>query len=169
MQRRMLAVATLAALSVAGPVAAAQGAASKSKVTQGVVYGAVTSQGYPVTIKLSKTGRKVVRATIGIDLKCQIPPDITLPDDVKNISVSAAGKFSAEQAPERITTPPDPTTGAVITLEVSAKLTGQVNRARTRIKGTWQRKVVIFNPADPTGVAVLDTCDSGVLRFTAEN
>ena len=97
MQRRMLAVATLAALSVAGPVAAAQGAASKSKVTQGVVYGAVTSQGYPVTIKLSKTGRKVVRATIGLDLKCQIPPDITLPDDVKDISVSAAGKFTAEQ------------------------------------------------------------------------
>lgn len=169
MQRRMLAVATLAALSVAGPVAAAQGAASKSKVTQGVVYGAVTSQDYPVVIKLSKTGRKVVRATIGIDLQCQIPPNITLPDDVKNIPVSAAGKFIAEQPPERITTPPDPTTGVVITLEVSAKLTGQVNKARTRIKGTWQRKVVIFNPADPTGVAVLDTCDSGVLKFTAEN
>jgi hypothetical protein len=170
MQRRMLAVATLAALSVAGPVAAAQGAASKSKVTQGVVYGAVTSQGYPVTIKLSKTGRKVVRATIGIDLKCQIPPDITLPDDVKNIAVSAAGKFTAEQAPERITTAGDPAQGIPpITLEVSAKLTGQVNKARTRIKGTWQRKVVIFNPADPTGVAIADTCDSGVLKFTAEN
>lgn len=169
MQHRMLAVATLAALSVAGPIAAAQGAASKSKVTQGVVYGAVSSQGYPVVIKLSKTGRQVVRATIGIDLKCQIPPDITLPDDVKRISVNAAGRFSAVQAPERITTPPDPTTGAVVTLEVSARITGQVNKARTRIRGTWQRKVVIYNPADPTGVAILDTCDSGVLKFTATN
>jgi hypothetical protein len=170
MQRRMLAVATLATLSVAGPIAAAQGSAGTSRVTQGVVYGAVTSQGYPVVIKLSKTGRKVVRATVGIDLKCQVPPDITLPDDVKDIAVSAAGKFTATQAPERITTPADPATGTpAITLEVSAKLTGQVNRRRTQIKGTWQRKIVIFNPADPTGVAVLDTCDSGVLRFTATN
>ena len=169
MQRRMLAVATLAALSVAGPIAAAQGAASK-KVTQGVVYGAVTSQGYPVVIKLSKTGRKVVRATIGLDLKCQVPPDITLPDDVKDISVSAAGKFAAEQPAERVTTPGDPAQGIPpLTLEVSAKLTGKVNKARTRITGTWQRKVVIFNPADPTGVAILDTCDSGVLKYTATN
>ena len=169
MQRRMLAIAALASLSVAGPVAAAQGA-SASKVTQGVVYGAVTSQDYPVVIKLSKTGRKVVRATIGIDLRCQVPPNITLPDDVKNIPVSAAGKFAAEQPAERVTTPADPASGApAITLEISAKLTGQVNRTRTRIKGTWQRKIVIFNPADPTGVAILDTCDSGVLNFTATN
>ena len=59
------------------PITAAQGAASRSKVTQGVVYGAVTAQGYPVVIKVSKTGRKIVRATVGLDLKCQVPPDIT--------------------------------------------------------------------------------------------
>ena len=169
MQRRMLAAAALASLSVAGPVAAAQGA-SASKVTQGVVYGAVTSQDYPVVIKLSKTGRKVVRATIGMDLQCQIPPNITIPDDVKNIPVSAAGKFGAEQLPEKIVTPADPASGTpAITIEVSAKLTGRVNKARTSIKGTWQRKVVIYNPADPTGVAIADTCDSGPLNFTATN
>jgi len=166
MPRRMLVVAALASLSVAGPITAAQGAASRSKVTQGVVYGAVTAQGYPVVIKLSKTGRKVVRATVGIDLKCQVPPDITIPDDVKNIPVSAAGKFSAEQPVTRI--PANPAAGTPA-IDVSAKLTGQTNKARTRIKGTWQRKIVIYNPADPTGVAVLDTCDSGVLNFTATN
>jgi hypothetical protein len=54
-------------------------------------------------------------------------------------------------------------------IDVSASLTGTVNKARTQIKGTWQRKVVIYNPADPTGVAILDTCDTGVLRYTAKN
>jgi len=166
MQRRILALAVLASCAIAGPITAAQASAGSSRVTRGVVYGAVTSQGYPVVIKLSKTGRKVVKASIGLELKCQIPPDITLPDDVSNIAVSAAGKFAAEQPVTRI--PADPATG-VPALDVSAKLTGQVNKARTRITGTWERKIVIYDPADPTVTKVADTCDSGVQRFTAEN
>ena len=126
----------------------------------------MTAQDYPVVIQLSKTGRKVVRADIGLDLKCQIPPDITIPDGVKNIPVSAKGKFSAEQPVTRI--PASPATG-IPALDISAKLTGTVNKARTRIKGTWQRKVVIYDPNDPTGVAVVDTCDTGVLKFTLTN
>jgi len=165
MKRRMLAVGALTSLAVAGPITAAQGASSRANVTQGVVYGAVTSQSFAVMIELSKTGRKVVKAAIGLDLKCQVPPDITIPDGVTNIPVSAAGKFQAEQAE---TVPADPVSG-VPRLDVTAKLTGQVNKARTRIIGTWTRKVVIYNPADPTGVAIADTCDSGLLRFTAKN
>lgn len=160
MKRRMLAVAALASFAAATPIAIAQGA------TLGTVFGGVTAQDYPVVIQLSKTGRKVVRADIGLDLKCQMPPDITIPDGVKNIPVSAKGKFGAEQPVTRI--PADPAAG-VPALDISAKLTGTVNKARTRIKGTWQRKVIIYNPADPTGVAVLDTCDTGVLKFTLTN
>lgn len=167
MQHRMLAVAALASVAAAGPIAGAQGASSKTGVTQGVVFGAVTSQGFPVVIKIGKTkGKDVVkRATIGLDLKCQMPPDITIPDDVEEIPMTK-GKFAAEQAPQVI--PADPTTG-VPKLEVSAKLTGQMNARRTQIKGTWQRKVVIYNPTDPTGTAILDTCDTGVLNYTARN
>jgi len=160
MQRRVLAVAALASIAGAVPVAVAQGA------TLGTVFGGVTAQDYPIVIQLSKTGRKVVRADIGLDLKCQIPPDITIPDGVKNIPVSASGNFAAEQPVTRI--PADPAQG-IPALDISAKLTGKVNKARTSIKGTWQRKVVTYNPADPTGVAVLDTCDTGVLNYTAKN
>jgi hypothetical protein len=160
MQRRMLAVAALASLGIAGPVALAQGAAL------GTVFGGVTAQDFPVVIQLSKTGRKVVRADIGLDMKCQMPPDITIPDGVKNIPVSAAGKFAAEQPVTRVAA--DPANG-VPALDISAKLTGTVNKARTQIKGTWQRKVVIYNPADPTATQVLDTCDTGVLSYTARN
>ncbi len=166
MKRRMLAVTALASVAAAGPIAAAQGASSSAKAAKGVVYGAVTSQGFPVVIQLSKTGRQVVRAAIGLDLKCQIPPDITIPDEVTKVPVTAAGKFSAEQPVTRI--PADPATGAPA-IDVSAKLTGTVNKARTQIKGTWQRKVVIYNPADPTGAAILDTCETGVLSYTAKN
>ena len=109
MQHRMLAVAALAAVSVAAPIAAAQGATSTAKVMQGVFYGGVTATGYPVVIQLSKTGRKVVKATIGLELKCQTPGDITLPDSFKNIPVSKAGKFSHTYGPEEIAA--DPATG----------------------------------------------------------
>jgi hypothetical protein len=162
MKRRMLAVAGLASLGVAGSTGLAQGATA----TIATVFGGVTAQDFPVVIQLSKTGRKVVSADIGLDLKCQMPPDITIPDGVKNIPVSKAGKFAAEQAVTHI--PADPVAG-IPAFDVSAKLTGTVNKARTRIKGTWQRKVVIYDPADPTGVAIVDTCDTGVLRYTAKN
>jgi hypothetical protein len=158
MKRRMLAVTTLASLAAAGPIAIAQGAAIAT------VFGGVTAQDFPVVIQLSKTGRKVVRADIGLDLQCQLPPNITIPDGVKNIPVSAAGKFTAEQPVTRV-----PAENGIPALDISAKLTGAVNRARTRIKGTWQRKVVIYDPNDPTGTAVLDTCDTGVLRYVANN
>jgi hypothetical protein len=162
MQRRMLAVAALASLAVAGPVAIARAA-----TTPHVVFGTVTSQGYPIVIKLSKSGRLVVRATIGLDLVCQQPPNITIPDDVTRIAVSATGRFSAEQPVTRVDA--NPATG-VPALDVSAKLIGRVNKARTEIKGVWQRKIVIYDPADPMGVGTpLDTCDTGLLSFKATN
>ena len=160
MKRRMLAVVALASLAGAGPVALASGA------TIGTVFGGVTAQEYPVVIQLSKTGRKVVRADIGLDVKCAMPPDIQLPDGVKNIPVSAAGRFTAEQALTRV--PADLANG-VPAFDVSAKLVGRVNKARTQITGTWQRKLVLYDPADPTTTKVYDTCDTGVLRFTARN
>ena len=167
MQRRMLAVATLAALAAAGPIGVAQGASSKSKVTQGVVFGAVTSQDFPIVIELSKTGRKIVRATIGLDLKCATPDvSLTIPDGVRNVAVSASGKFTAEQP---VTREPANTATGTPAYDFSAKFTGTVNKARTRIKGSWQRKLVLYNPADPTATQILDSCDTGVLSFTARN
>jgi hypothetical protein len=95
------------------------------------------------------------------------PPNITIPDDISKIAVSATGRFSAEQPVTRVDA--NPATG-VPALDISAKLTGRVNKARTQIKGTWQRRIVIYEMADPTGVAApFDVCDTGVLNFTAAN
>ena len=166
MQHRMLAVAALAAVSVAAPIAAAQGATSTAKVVRGVFYGGVTASGYPVVIQLSSTGRKVVKATIGLELKCQTPGDITLPDSFKNIPVSKTGKFSHAYGPEEIAA--DPATG-VSKVQVSGSISGKwANRAHTRIKGTWTQKIIAISAADPTGATILDTCDSGVVSYRVD-
>jgi hypothetical protein len=163
----MLAAAALTAVTVAAPIAGAQGAtATKAKVVQGVFYGGVTVAGYPVVIQLSATGRKVVRATIGLELKCTTPGDITLPDSFKDIPVSkTTGKFSHTYGPEEIAA--DPATG-VSKVQVSGSISGTVNKAKTRVKGTWTQKIVAFSAADPTGATILDTCDSGVVSYTAK-
>jgi hypothetical protein len=166
MKRRMLAVATLASLAAVGPIAAAQGAAPKSKTLADVVFGGVAAQGYPVVIELSKTAKKVVSATIGIEMKCVTPGDITVPDTFKNLPISSAGKFSSAYGPTEV--PGDPGSG-VSKIIVSGFITGKLNRLRTSIKGTWNAKVIAISAADPTGATVLDTCDSGSVSYTAKN
>ncbi len=166
MKRRMLAVATLAALAVAGPVAIAQGATSKSKTLTDVVFGGVAAQGYPVVIELSKSAKKVVTATIGIEMKCLTPGDITVPDTFKNLTINSSGKFSSAYGPTDV--PGDPSVG-ILKIVVSGSITGTLNKARTRIKGTWNAKVVAISAADPTGATVLDSCDSGKVNYTAKN
>jgi len=165
MQRRMLAVAALATVAATAPIAAAQGAASsKAKVAQGFVFGGVTATGYPVVIRLSRSGKRVVRASIGLELKCQTPGDLTLPDFFEKLPITA-GRFGVAYGPQEI--PGDPATG-VSKIVVSGFIKGRVNRARTQIKGTWSQQVVAYNAADPTGATVLDTCDSGVVSYTAD-
>jgi len=166
MQRRILAVAALAALAVAGPVAASA-AATKQKATpappEAVIFGTVTKQGYPVVIELSKSARKVVRAAIGLELTCAMPPNITLPDAFTNMKISKAGRFADALPTTRVAA--DPSIG-LPAVDVSASIRGQLNKSKTAIKGTWQRKVVIYEPSDPTGVAIQDTCHTTV-KFTA--
>jgi hypothetical protein len=171
MQRRMLAVAALASLGVAGPIAGAQGAASKPRVMQGVVFGGVTAvtneagvkeSSYPVVIKLNRAATSVVRATIGLDLRCGAPGEITIPDDVTNVPIKA-GVFVAQQPVQHVDA--DATTGAPA-FDVSARVSGRLNRAHTQIKGSWTRTLVIYSPEAPT--TVLDTC-SATVRYVATN
>jgi len=164
--QRILTIAALATLAIAVPAAATSAATKpKPKPAPHVVFGAVTSQGYPVVVELSKTGRKVVNATIGLEVKCQMPPDITLPDTFTNMTISKTGKFKGVVPLTRL--PADPATGQPA-IDVTASVSARVNKARTRITGTWQRRIVIYDLTDPTGVKVFDTCDTGPLRFTAK-
>jgi len=158
MQRRILGLAALSSLALGVPVAGAQG-------VRGVVFGGTSAQDYPVVIELSKTGRKVVRASTVLDLECLVPPDTTLPDRFRGLPISKAGRFALTTAPTRV--PANPETGAPA-LDVSGSIKGRVNKARTQIKGTWQLKVVAYSPADPTNATVLDSCDSGLVAYTVK-
>ncbi|MBA3748533.1 MAG: hypothetical protein H0W96_13725 [Solirubrobacterales bacterium] len=166
----MLSLAALAALALPAVVLStgvAQGAVSKARITQGVVYGGVNaSSGYPVVIELSKTGRKVVKATMGLELKCTMPGDVTVPDTFKNLPVSKTGKFAFSYGPEEFPAT-DPASG-VSKYQAFGSITGTVNKAKTRIVGTWSAKVVAYAASDPTGATVLDTCDSGTLSYRAK-
>lgn len=171
MQRRILALAVLATCAIAGPITAAQGSSGRS-ITQGVVYGGVTGvvggglQGYPVVIELNKTGTKVLKANIVLDLACAVPPNATgLGDSYKNLAIRR-GSFKAGFGPQRVPADPVAGTGA---LDISGSIAGRVNSARTKIIGTWSLKFVAYNPADPTATQVSDTCDSGAVKFTAKN
>jgi hypothetical protein len=166
MQRRMLAVAVLATVAATIPIAAAQAAASsKTSVAQGFVYGGVTASGFPVVIQLSKSGKKVALASIGLDLKCQTPGgDLMLPDSFKNISI-AGGKFASTYGPQDV---PGDAASPISKLVVTGRITGKVNKARTTVTGTWSQRVVAIAASDPTGATILDTCDSGVVRYTAK-
>ena len=112
MQRRMLAIAALATAAAAAPIAAAQGATtSRTKIAQGFVYGGVTASGYPVVVELSKNARKVVRATIGLELMCQTPGDVTLPDTFTNLPIKSNGRFSHTYGPEEVVGDPATSSG----------------------------------------------------------
>jgi secreted PhoX family phosphatase len=166
MQRRMLAIAVLATVAATTSIAAAQAAtSSKTAVAQGFVYGGVTASEFPVVIELSKSRKKVVRASIGLDLKCQTPGgDLMLPDSFKNIPI-AGGKFSSTYGPQDV--PGDALT-PISKLVVTGSITGKVNKAKTTVKGTWRQKVVAIAASDPTGATILDTCDSGVVSYSAK-
>ena len=103
-----------------------------------------------------KAGTKVVRATIGLD--AQVPGAAGHHDPRrrrKNLPIS-----SGRQVLRRAAGPADPRRPrrrASPPTTCRRTVTGRLNKARTRIKGTWRRKVVIYSPADPTGATVLDT------------
>ncbi len=167
MQRRMLSLAALAAIVAVLPASIAQGAASKAKIAQGVIFGGVVKgSGYPVVIELNKAGTKIVNATMGIELKCTTPGDLTLPDSFNNLPVSKTGKFAYSYGPDEFPST-NPASG-VSKYQAFGSFTGTVNRARTRITGTWNQKIVAYAAADPTGATVFDTCDSGIVSFVAK-
>ncbi len=53
--------------------------------------------------------------------------------------------------------------------DVTGSISGRRNQSRTTITGTWSLKIVTYDPADPTGTTVKDTCDSGKVKYTAKN
>ena len=164
--RQWLGVQTQASLGVAvalflcSPMGAAIALAdepteAKAEHSQGgtVRLGGLTSNGWPVHIQLAGNGKVIVRAVGAISLPCTKGGSVVFKDQWRYVSVRR-GSFKAVRR--------DSFTDQGATIEIEDSFTGKVNRARTAIKGTWRNKMVVREPDGS-----VDTCDSGVLRFTA--
>jgi hypothetical protein len=127
----------------------------------GVVYGGLTqgTDRFPVVIEVSKSRKQIVRATAAIRLRCSSGGSFTIPDSFDKLKVSKKGKFGVSYGPETFRND-DGTTD-----DVEGSISGAFNAARTKVSGKWQSKLTHH---DATG-AVVDTCDSGVVSWSAKD
>ena len=150
------AIAILACSPMGASVALADAPDSRPPVTQSAAtlsLGGLTSNGWPVHIRLARSGKRIVRAVGAIDLPCSKGGSLTFRDTWRNLPVRG-GRFRTGYR--------DSFTEGGETIQVDDSFAGKVNRKRTRVTGTWRNKMVI-READGS----VDSCDSGVLRFTA--
>jgi hypothetical protein len=144
----MIPVASAAPASVVTPSATAVGNTD----------GGTTSQGYPVIVQMTATRREVVREVAAIALKCTSGGRVTIPDRFTKLDVTKGGKFRVAYGP--FTQRNDDGT----TTDFQGRMTGVLNDAKTKIAGTWRMIAVDHDAAG----AVTDSCDTGLLTWTAK-
>jgi hypothetical protein len=127
--------------------------AARSARSGPTAFGGLTSKGWPVYIQLSGNGKRITRAVAAIDSPCTKGGSITVPDKWTNVPIRH-GRFKDAFK--------DSSTENGETFDYDDTFAGKVNRKRTVVSGTWHVKTVIHE-ADGS----VDTCDSGVLKFTA--
>ncbi|HEX6653301.1 MAG TPA: hypothetical protein VF072_11200 [Thermoleophilaceae bacterium] len=141
---------TLAMSPLGAELAYADGtsAASRSLLT----FGGLTSDGWPVVAEVTSDGRRVKRIVGAIDSKCSQGGSYAVPSQWRDLRIRRSGAFKASYHD----------TGVVdgVELTMSETLVGKVNRARTKLTGTWRASTTFKNPDGTT-----DVCDSGSLRF----
>jgi hypothetical protein len=118
-----------------------------------LTLGGLTSKGWPVYIQLSANGKQVVRAVAAIETPCSKGSSLFAPDKWTRVPIRH-GLFRTAFR--------DSFTDQGQQVDFADVFTGKVNRKRTVVSGTWSVKLTIHE-ADGS----VDTCDSGVLRYTA--
>jgi hypothetical protein len=157
---RALSAALLPAICVLGTVAMspfgaelayADGASAASRSV--VTFGGLTSDGWPVMAQVTSDGRRVKRIVGAIYATCSQGGGFAIPSEWRDLRISRSGAFKASYHD----------TGVVDGEEVmmSETLVGKVNRARTKLSGTWRASTTVKEPDGTT-----DTCDSGSLKFS---
>jgi len=156
----VLAAAALAGLplvAAAAPRRESATAGTGITISLGTVLGGLTSQDWPVVVEVDIRRRKVTRIVAGVQMQCA-SGFLRLPDGWTNLRVKR-GKFSGSYGPEA-----GPNNdGTTTTLEGAMR--GKFNRSRTKASGTWTAKATF---RDAAGV-VTDTCDSGVVKWSAKD
>ena len=132
-------------------------AAASAKAPAGVVFGGVTPQTWPIVVALDKARTRVDQVVIGLDMTCTSGDTFSTNDGFQRLKLSKKGRFSASVGPERIDAGGAPA-------DVESKVIGRMARGRSAMRGIWSLKVTLY---DPAGATVVDTCESGLVRWTA--
>ena len=143
------------AMSPAGAELALADGPTAAKRSAGVIYGGMTSNGWPVIVEVTRDGRLVKRVVGGMSARCSLGGTYVFPSQWRNLRISRAGAIAASYRDT------DVDEGVEVTYEET--FAAKFNRARTRLTGKW-RASTTFRMPDGT----VDVCDTGSLRFTAQ-
>jgi len=150
--------AVAAATAKPPPSATAKPPASvPAKAPAGVVFGGVTPQSWPVVVALNTARKRVDRVAIGLDMTCTSGDSFGTSDAFDAVKLSRKGRFSTTLGPQRID-------AGGVPADVESRVVGRIAADRASVRGIWSLKITIF---DPTATSVVDTCESGLVRWKA--
>jgi len=148
-------------LQVAGAivaVAATGAAVADAADRSGRVYGGITPQNWPIVVELDKSQTKVTRIVVGLDMTCTSNENFGTTDGFNDVKINSRNRFKSKFGPQRIDAAGTPA-------DIEGAITGRRSKDRTSIKGTWTYKITFY---DTAGTNVVDTCDSGLVSWKAE-
>ena len=132
-------------------------AAASANAPSGSVLGGLTPQSWPIVVALNKARNRVEQVVIGLDMTCTSGDVFSTNDGFRGLKLSKRGRFSANVGPQRID-------AGGVPADVESKVIGRFGSRRATMRGIWSLKVTIY---DATGTTVADTCESGVVSWTA--
>jgi hypothetical protein len=132
-------------------------AAASAPAPRGVVFGGITRTAWPVVVAVNARGSRVDQVVIGLDMTCTSGDTFGTADGFQGIRISRRGRFVSRFGPARVDANGVPA-------DVESKVIGRRNATRTSMRGIWSLKVTIY---DAAGTTVTDTCESGLVRWTA--
>jgi hypothetical protein len=135
----------------------ATAAAARAQPAGGRAFGGVTPQGWPVVVTLDRARSRVDRAVIGLDMTCTSGDSFGTSDGFQALKLSKKGRFSTTFGPKRID-------AGGVPADVESRLVGRRAADRGSMRGVWSLKITLY---DAAGATVLDTCESGLVSWTA--
>ncbi|HUR84350.1 MAG TPA: hypothetical protein VMY78_03325 [Solirubrobacteraceae bacterium] len=136
-------------------VAAAGAGTAVASSSSGRVYGGITPQNWPIVLELDKSLSKVTRVVIGLDMTCTSNENFGTTDGFEDIKINSKNRLKSKFGPQRIDAAGTPA-------DIEGAITGRRSKDRRSFKGTWNYKIVFY---DAAGTTVLDTCESGLVRW----
>jgi hypothetical protein len=137
---------------------ASAGVRTPSATPVGNTFGTVTPQGQPLIVDMSSTRRRLVRTVVTLEVTCTSGATFTFVDKYTDLPVTRAGRFRTAFGPVTERKADGTST------DYQGRIAGDLNDSKTRIAGVWR---IVYTNHDAAG-AVTDTCDSGLVHWTAK-